>query len=188
MKLYRGYKDRPIMWISKFEDELASLNKQVEGLNLIQIIKKLNAENLTRLIELRRLKGPQFFTDREEVAKDFAGDKGFIIVLDVPDKEARGHWQDWQDMAPSGKRHYAVDNYVFRGDELAQHSEWKTDLIEREREGEGKTHDESAFSKLRGIGGLPMGDKVALDQLRSKFRGESRDMGGKLSEGKPPVV
>ena len=36
-----------------------------------------------RWAELSKIAGPQFFTDNEAVARGFAGEKGFVIALDV---------------------------------------------------------------------------------------------------------
>jgi hypothetical protein len=46
----------------------------------------MGKERFARWGELAKIAGAQFFTDDAEMARGFAGDKGFLIVIDLPDE------------------------------------------------------------------------------------------------------
>ena len=132
MKLYRGYKEKPKLLIPKLKEELERLRQENDKhvhLPIQEHLRNMGKEKMLRKYELEKIAGSQFFTDDEQAAREFAGDQGFVIVLDVPDLVAMDHFAGSQTMAPAGIVRY-VTNFVFSGDELYGNPEWKMDLIE----------------------------------------------------------
>lgn len=194
MKLYRGYRTRPKVFTLKSDKELNELkvlyrdSGAESAENVIDAIKKMGVENFTRFTELRRLAGPQFYTDDESIARGFAGEKGFVHILEIEDDAAREHYQGSQLMAPAGEPRIA-NNFVFRGRELMQHPEWKRDFIEMEREEAEKEikpsgiESSSVFRTIREPGNLSTKDRDALREFQKSLEPKSSEP----SEGKPSI-
>ena len=88
MKLYRGYKKRPKFASPKLVQEWEELSRLKESCiaetkDIIKVINKMGADKFTRWAELSPIVGPQFFTDQEVVAREFAGGKGFVVAFEV---------------------------------------------------------------------------------------------------------
>lgn len=143
MKLYRGYQNRPKFLIPTLAREWQELNRMkkeyaAETTSLADLVTKMGEERLTRWAELAQIASPQFFTDQEVVAREFAGDKGFVIVLELDDEKAQEYYQGEQQMLRGDKLQY-VSNFVFSGEELGRHlTDWRFDLLDlREQRLEG---------------------------------------------------
>ena len=121
-------------------DELNAAKKAAaEGTsNPVDIVRKMGEERFARWGELSKIAGSQFFTDDAEMARGFAGDKGFLIVVDLPDDVAHEHYRGDQMMARDGKSRL-ISNFVFSGKELAQITQdGKADFVELELERKSK--------------------------------------------------
>jgi hypothetical protein len=137
MKLYRGYKTTPKMFIPKLAEELEELNRKAEGIktsDLVEFIKQMGAEAVARRAELQQIAGKKFFTDDEANARDFAGENGFVMTLEIPDEIAQKHYEGEQVMSAGDTPRYG-SNFVFTGRELQDHlDEWKFDVVNLEEE------------------------------------------------------
>lgn len=153
MKLYRGYVTAPEFLTPKIAEryeELKRLKKEIwarHPSNPLKALEEMGEEHFNRLYELRKIAGPQFFTDEEKAARDVAGKKGFVITVDLEDELARSYHQGEQYMA-AGSR--IVSNFVIRGRELAQHLEdWKVEVIDIQKEStEGRISGEGESTKI----------------------------------------
>lgn len=207
MKLYRGYQDRPKMLVGKVEAEWNELNAAKKAAsegtsNIIDVMKRMGEERFARWGELAKIAGAQFFTDDEAMARGYAGEKGFLIVVDIPDEDAHAHYRgDQMLMRGGGEAPRAVSNFVFSGKELAQIAQdGHADLVELEREKKNKegkavagvdalearvaelrTEDSKTPYALRTIR-----DEHDLSKRDRKAIGELRNILEKRREGKPP--
>lgn len=145
MKLYRGYVDKPKIATPEAVEEykrLAELRDEINNRlkNPADIVREMGITNFNRLNELKKIVGDQFFTDDEEMARGFAGERGYVIKMDVPDEIAQEHYSGVEMMARDGSPR-PITNYKFTGKELwgiYNDQKWKIDLIELERENLGK--------------------------------------------------
>lgn len=138
MQLYRGTQKRPRFFVMKLQDTLENLESlasaTTEKESIFEYIQRVGADTVVELHNLRGIGGAWFFTDDETVAREFAGDKGFLITMDIDGETAGEHSQGTQMMSPGKEVRYA-SNFVFGGKELYEHLvEWKIDVIEIERE------------------------------------------------------
>ncbi|MEX2028786.1 MAG: hypothetical protein WD988_04790 [Candidatus Curtissbacteria bacterium] len=164
MKLFRGYQEEPRFLDGDLEKEHESLEAKrrkirTENPNFTSV-ERLDAmgDDMIRLIELRQIAGTQFFTDDEQIAREFAGDSGFVVAIDLEEDEVKKHYQGEQVASPAGKARY-VSNFVFSGKELMENGDrWKLETNSATREKEGN---------------LPLNQE-----------GSSQEP----TEGKPPVV
>ena len=145
MKLFRGYKQLPRWPIPKIKQELAELEAECRAIpgTIIDAIKTMGRARFIRLTELRVICSPQFFTDQPEVAREFAGEKGFLITLEVPDDVAQKHYRGEQVMRRGGVVRY-VSNYVFKGEEILHQNTLNpssVEFIQLEREHPAKESD-----------------------------------------------
>ncbi len=152
MKLYRGFKQRPKFYLSQSETELEILEQRSEILSkttgLFEYFRAF--KELPRLNELRRIAQPQYFTDQEQIARDFAGEKGFVLVIEIDETEALRHHRGQQHMAPN-KHPILADNYLFSAKELADLAKsGLVELIELEFERDPELRLESS-SELRNL-------------------------------------
>ncbi|GEM_PF-5625067 len=150
MKLYRGYQKPPEFLTPKLAqeyEELKRLKKEIWAKNLSDPFEEMGEKRLNRLFELREIAALQFFTDEEKAARDVAGEKGFVVAVDLPDELVQRYHQGEVYMA-AGSR--IVSNFVIRGKELAQHLEdWKVEVIDIEKEStEGRINGEGESTKI----------------------------------------
>ena len=182
MKLYRGFEQRPKGAIPKVVQEYEELIKIRESIasknpRIIDFLREMGEERFARLVELGKIVGPQFFTDDKEMAKGFAGEKGFLFVMDVPDDVVRNHYRGEEQMAARRELRYG-SNFVFSGKELYERKdEWHMDLVDVviEREGEKPRSEVIAEKRtidhpIRGADDLSDRDKAALEEMRSKVK------------------
>lgn len=124
MKLYRGFKELPKIFIPKLAQEFRELQvlhrEAVEDSKTpLDIIRIMGQEKFLRWAELGKIAGAQFFTDQEQITREVAGDKGYVLALEVDNEIAQGHYQGEQIMERGGERRY-ISNFVFSGEELAR--------------------------------------------------------------------
>lgn len=172
----------------RLEQERLELERQVEkGPPDERVIDKFvrMGDDMNRLVELRQIAGEQFFTDSEEVAREFAGPEGFVIVVDVPSEIASEHHKGEQIMSP-GEQFVVNSNFVFSASELIEHSDdWDLDTIdiasEREEQNREKAKAENKGETrqlldhtIREEKDLSEADKEAVKQLRQQFGSMSK--------------
>jgi hypothetical protein len=217
MKLYRGYQDRPKMLVGKVETEWNELNAAkkaaAEGTsNPVDIVRKMGEERFARWGELAKIAGAQFFTDDEAAARGFAGEKGFLIIVDIPDEDAHSHYRgDQMMMRGGGEAPRLVSNFVFSGKELAQltqdgHADFvELEIEKKNKEGKvapdvdalearvaGLRTEESkkpeSFHTIRGNHDLSEGDRKAIGDLRTILEKRREGKPPSPTEGTPPKI
>ena len=158
MKLYRGYKQQPRFLVPKLASELTQLRTEREAVNtrlsnsqdIRDYTRVMGEEKFTRLVDLEQIAGPQFFTDDEGAAREFAGEKGFLVQLGIDEKIATAHCQPDVQMIVHGDKQNAITNFVFTGEELATHLDsWDIQLIEIEREKEHLRENSTPSSEIK---------------------------------------
>ena len=178
MKLYRGYKKRPYIYTEKLQKEFLELEEKLrEGPEkeiLTATLHRMGIDAMDRHFDLRKIGGPQFFTNMESLARDFAGQDGFVMIIDVPDEVADEHYQGEEVMHPGAEMVFN-SNYVFMGEEIAEHlADWNVDLIEMERESHEVQAEASPHrdpnQTIRGNEDLTESDHEAINQFRQHFK------------------
>lgn len=139
MKLYRGFKEIPKIFVPKLADEF----RELEGLHQqaiersktsLEILQIMGKEKFLRWAELAKIAGPQFFTDQEQITREVAGGKGYVLALEVDSEVAQGHYHGEQVMERGEERRH-ISNFVFTGEELAQlANDQKVELIDIAKE------------------------------------------------------
>lgn len=150
MKLYRGVKDKPDTLTIQEEAELDHLNKQLDKITEKEKDPMASGaifgpEKLIRRYNLIKKAGPQFFSDRIDVAREYALEgrsPGYLVTISVEPSIADEHYAGAQ-MLYVGKSIQHCDNYVFSGKELRELEE-KGLLEVREEQVEGKVLDPEA--------------------------------------------
>ncbi|EKD64625.1 MAG: hypothetical protein ACD_50C00335G0001 [uncultured bacterium] len=117
------------------------------------------------------------------MARGFAGEKGFLIVVDISDEIAGEHYSGDQIMAREGKPR-PISNFVFSGKELARISkDGNANIIDleierRSKEGRADSLEVNPFRTIRGNDDLSEKDRSALEDIRRTISDGH--------EGKPP--
>lgn len=149
MKLYRGYKKRPHIATPKMEEEYQALKEEITAKQaelrsrlgkdplITDLLREVGQEKIVRFNELRQIVGDQFFADQEIVAREFAGEKGFVITLDVPDDVANAHYRGEQVMRRGTENRY-VSNFVFRGNEIRELNQENPNFVQLDEIGKEK--------------------------------------------------
>lgn len=156
MNLYRGTQKHPRFFVENLQKKLEELEALAgaspEKESIPDFLRRVGADNAVELHNLRGIGGAQFFTENETIAREFAGDKGFVITMVVPDEVAWAHYQGEATMTPAKEQRYS-SNYVFSGKEIHDHlAEWNVDVIEMERENielSGEAERNPAASEFR---------------------------------------
>lgn len=149
MKLFRGYQEEPRFLDPGQEKEYDDLEAKIRGLRKekstsLEVLDAMG-EDMIRLIELRQIAGDQFFTDDEQIAKEFAGDNGFVVSIDPDEDEVKKHYAGEQVTSPAGKARY-VSNFRFSGKELMENRdrwELETSSMAKGKEGNLPTNQEA---------------------------------------------
>lgn len=187
MKLYRGYKKKPKFLTPTLTEEYEALNAlrnklHDENPDLRDLLRAMGIERMNRLLELQNIANPQFFTELENVARAFAGKKGFIVRLELDDAIAHEHNHGIQWMRNDQGKPMPVTNFVFPAKELSQHmKDWKFDLIDIENDRTERLGDDRTSSaeldrrpnilrdRITNIADLSPRDQQALSELRRRF-------------------
>src|SRR5258705_2015277 len=104
MRLFRGYKERPVIMTPEHRGELEGLRSVRRSYlrrtkDLGQLLRKMGEERFNRWYALEQANGPQSFTDNETVANAFAGTEGFVVSMEIPDALAARHYRGVQQMS-----------------------------------------------------------------------------------------
>lgn len=128
MKLYRGVKTFPKLYTPEVKAHHQVIDYELEkmeaeGAGMIDLLRHAARKNLTAFMQLAN---SQFYTDQYEIAKDFAGENGYIMSIDVPLGLAMDHYKGEQRVKSTAM---PCSNFVFSGEELEKNTDqWKLEV------------------------------------------------------------
>lgn len=124
-RLFRGYQQRPVMMSPENSRELTQLriiNQQARERahgDGDRFMEEMGGEKIfKRWYELEMASAPQSFTDDETVARRYAGERGFIISMDVPKDTLTTHYHGEHLVEPNEGEQTITSNYLFSGEEI----------------------------------------------------------------------
>lgn len=129
MKLYRGYRTKPIFPTPELAKEFVAFTDKKDSTDEL----KDGPYYFARRAELGKIFGPQYFTDQELIARRFAlKDQCFIVAIDVNNEVAQSHYDGEVPFAAYEEINSGIASiFVFTGEELAQNRhEWKLESTE----------------------------------------------------------
>ena len=122
MQLYRGFKEKPVIFDEAAAAVLEELSRAREAAlakteatepTLKGLMDEMGAERFARWWVLTNAKEGQFFTDDEAMARGAAGEKGYVISMDVEDGVAAVHYSGTEMMSKGRERGRMVTNFFF---------------------------------------------------------------------------